>query len=457
MRDVTGAGCDKKGVPLRPDESTEHPKSGQPLHDLTGGNAWISYILASVDPNGPVFDQFNADLLGQGPAVLTLDLNAGQSLAGSGAALKAGSDRAKQQLRLAATIKSLQYDPDTGNISFKVQNNTGHKLISGFPEGRRMFVNIKAYAGGDLIYEVNPYDYTVGTLKGLPHSVSSPTLGPSEEYVDELVYEVHPSSSITGEDETFHFVLATGRYKDNRIPPRGFDSAGALVRISEPVHEGTSDPDYFTTEEYAGGYDESSLGIIPGADYVRVAVYYQGTSREYIEFLRDEINGTVTTLPASAYIVQTDPFFSQLKAWGNTIWDLWHHNHGLDGIGTPVEGIVPLEMTAAEWGTPPTPPCPIPNNPQGLTAIDGRRSVTLSWQPVTTTGGYNIYYDQAGKVQFIRSVDANTTGYKDTGLGRNIQYCYVVTSWNDCNENGSFDAGTDTESSFSNVACATTK
>ncbi|UCD84951.1 MAG: hypothetical protein JSU92_01815, partial [Deltaproteobacteria bacterium] len=263
--------------------------------------------------------------------------------------LKAGSDRAKQQLRLAATVKDLQYDPDTGDISFKVQNNTGHKLISGFPEGRRMFVNIKAYAGGDLIYEVNPYDYTVGTLKGLPHSVSSPTLGPSEDYVDELVYDVHPSSSITGEYETFHFVLATGRYKDNRIPPRGFDSVEASVRISEPVHEGTSDPGYFTTEEYAGGYDESSLGIIPGADYIVVTVYYQGTSREYIEFLRDEINGTVTTLPASAYIVQTDPFFSQLKAWGDTIWDLWFHNHGLDGIGTPVDCIVPFEMTVADF------------------------------------------------------------------------------------------------------------
>jgi hypothetical protein len=349
MRDVTGVACNKAGAPLRPNESTEHPNSGLPLHDLTGGNAWVSYILASVDPNGPVFDQFNADLLGQGPAVLTLDLNAGLTLTDNGAALKAGSDRAKQQIRLAGTIKDLQYDPDTGDISFKVQNNTGHKLISGFPEGRRMFVNIKAYVGGELVYEVNPYDYTVGTLKGLPHSLSSQTLGPNEVYVDELVYEVHPRSSITGEDETFHFVLATGRYKDNRIPPRGFDSVGASVRISEPVHEGTSDPGYFSAEEYAGGYDDLSLGIIPGADYVEVKLYYQGTSREYIEFLRDEINGTATTLPASAYIVQTDPFFSQLKAWGDTIWELWYHNHGLDGIGTPVDVIVPFEMTVASF------------------------------------------------------------------------------------------------------------
>ena len=49
----------------------------------------------------------------------------------------------------------LSIDPATGALSFRVQNNTGHRLISGFPEGRRMFVNIKAYTGDNLIYEVN--------------------------------------------------------------------------------------------------------------------------------------------------------------------------------------------------------------------------------------------------------------------------------------------------------------
>ena len=43
------------------------------------------------------------------------------------------------------------------------------------------------------------------------------------------------------------------------------------------------------------------------------------TSREYIEFLRDQIKGVATTLPPSAYVIQTDPFFAQLKAWGDTI------------------------------------------------------------------------------------------------------------------------------------------
>ena len=111
---------------------------------------------------------------------------------------------------------------------------------------------------------------------------------------------------------------------------------------------------YFTAAEYAGGYDAVNTSIIKGANKIQITLYYQGTSREYIEFLRDEINGTAATLAsptpsgqANAYIAQTDPFFSKLKAWGNTIWDLWYHNHGLDGSGKSVAGIVPFQMTSA--------------------------------------------------------------------------------------------------------------
>ncbi len=354
MRDGIGYGCNKAGTPLRPSGSTEHPKSGQPIHDMTGGNAWTSYILASLDAAGPVYDPVNVQILNKGAAVLTLNLAAGETPMNRGAAMKAGSDRALDQLRLAATIKDAVYDPYSGLLSFKIQNNTAHKLISGFPEGRRMFINVKAYSNDQLIYEINPYDSAAGTLRGLPTSASSPALGVKEAYSDELVYEVHPKSSLTGENETFHFVLATGRYKDNRIPPKGFDINNAAERICEPVWHGVSDPGYFTWDEYAGGYDAVETVVVKGATRIQVALYYQGTSREYIEFLRDEINGTAGTLSsptpsgeANAYIVQTDPFFSKLKAWGTTIWDLWYHNHGLDGSGKSVPGIVPFQMTAA--------------------------------------------------------------------------------------------------------------
>jgi hypothetical protein len=455
MRDGVGRGANKNDSILRPDGSIEHPESGQPIHDLTGGNIWVPTILASTVSGSPNYDATNAALLRQGANVLTLDLTQGLGL--DPVALLAGADRSRQQLELAAEIKDLSYNASTGALSFKVQNQTGHKLISGFPEGRRMFVNIRVYQAGNLIYEVNPYDSAAATLKGLNYRYRSgyglpdPTgFGAGEVYIDGLVYEMEPSSEITGEAVSFHFVLGTGRYKDNRIPPKGFDINNAAERLSEPVWQGDVRTDYFSPDEYAGGYDEVSLSVPNNADRVEVNLYYQTTSREYVEFLRDEINGTGNlTLDQSAYIAQTDPFFAKLRAWGDTVWQLWLHNRNQPGAA-------PYLMTQAAWNdpdiTPPPPACSVPSTPQNVTAASGgNRSVPLSWSAVDPPlSGYNIYYDQSGKLQFITTVPANTTSYTDRSLKKGTQYCYVITAIHDCD-------GVIAESPPSNVACGTTK
>jgi hypothetical protein len=383
----------------------------------------------------------------------------------------AGVDRARQQLLLAATIKNLSYDSATGALSFEVQNNTAHKLISGFPEGRRMFVNIRAYdADGNVIYEVNPYDGDdpdevedgARTLKGLPASYSpnSPSLGTNEIYSDELVYEMHPTSStdvpdaeglgLTGEKETFHFALATGRYKDNRIPPKGFDLANADARKSLPVWHGVPERldnlTIYTLDEYAGGYDDVSLTIAPDADYVEVNLYYQTTSREYIEFLRDEINGSVNlTLPTTPgvpgpgdpahYIIQTDPFFGQLRAWGDTIWQLWDHNKD-------VPGAAPFLMTSGAWGSAPT-GCTV-GAPTLDSATAGHSEMTLAWTAgAGSPTGFKVYYDQGGKAQLVADAGNNTT-HVDAGLTNGVEYCYKVTAYDETCESG-----------YSSILCAT--
>ena len=349
MRDQAGKAADKNRAILRPDGSIEHPKSGVLQHDLTGGNMWVSYILASAVSGSANYDATNDALLNQGASVLTMDLTSGEAF--DPPSLLAGVARSEQNLHDAAAIQGINYSMANGQLSFQVQNQTGHKLISGYPEGRRMFLNIRFYYDDDLLLEVNPYDSAAGTLKGLsgyvyddPNGIlPDPTaLGANERYVDELVYEMHGSSSITGEDETFHFALSDGRYKDNRIPPMGFRIGEAGARLAEPVWQGNPALDYFSAAEYVGGYDEIDLGDfgvrVPGADKIEISLYYQTTSREYIEFLRNEINGegelTLSSPGVSgdpAYLIQTDPFFSQLKAWGDTMWQLWSHNMNLPG------------------------------------------------------------------------------------------------------------------------------
>jgi hypothetical protein len=144
MRDVTGKGCDKRGAPLRDD---------LPMHDLTGGNTWISGILATADQNGPVYDSYNyAILSGQKYDGAQIEV---AGLQGYGQELVDGSNRARQQLEMAATV-TIESE-DTSSATIRVQNNGGHKLISGFPEGRRMFLNVKFYdSSNNLISEINP-------------------------------------------------------------------------------------------------------------------------------------------------------------------------------------------------------------------------------------------------------------------------------------------------------------
>ena len=118
MRDVVGVACNKNGVPLRPDDNIEHPQSGLPLHDMTGGNAWISYVLASTVPGSPNYDAANETLLNQGRDILTPDLTQGEGI--DPEALLAGVDRAKQQLLLASTIKDLSYD-STASVYLRLE------------------------------------------------------------------------------------------------------------------------------------------------------------------------------------------------------------------------------------------------------------------------------------------------------------------------------------------------
>ncbi len=359
MPDVQGRACVSGFAPIRPDESVEHPKSGMPLHDLTGGNVWVPTLLASTDPASPAFDQVNADLLGQGPDALTVDLSGG--LGPDAEALLEGAARAEATLQRAAGIEGLTYDAGSGALSFSVVNYTGHKLPSGYPEGRRLFVSVTATSGGTLLGQINPYDYEAGTLRGLEDSTSSPPLLTNEARRPELVYEVASESALTGEEHTFHMALATGRTKDNRIPPKGFRIAEAPARMAEPVWNGAVAPGYFTAGEYASGKDDITLALPAGADGVSVRVYYQTTSREFIEFLRDEIEGNGSSLAsptpsgeAEAYIVQTDPYFAALAAWGETIWQLWDHNKHLPGAR-------PILVAEATWGNVPS-PCALPGS-----------------------------------------------------------------------------------------------
>ncbi len=211
-------------------------------HFFNGGNTWVLNAIRNLYPDEETF----------------LDPNSvANSIDRAVALLEAASD-----LELSATATDLDV---------RVINQGGHKLPTGYPEGRRVWINVQFFNTADvLIAEHGYYDPNSATLTTADTRVYEAKLGP-----DAVV------AALTGvpEGPSFHFVLANVYYKDNRIPPRGFTNAGYAAVQAAPVGATYADGQH---------WDDVSFPIPAGAARADVRVYYQLTSREYVEFLRDE-------------------------------------------------------------------------------------------------------------------------------------------------------------------------
>lgn len=215
-----------------------------PEHVMVGGNTWVPALL-------------------QDPAWrLSAEADAGH--------LHETMLQARQMLRKAATVTVTVTPSDTAKIAtVRVTNQTGHKLPTGYPEGRRMWLNLRAYdAGGALVYESGAYDAETGKLQQDP---------------DLKVYEVKQGitpalAAVLGKPAgaSFHFVLNNTTVKDNRIPPRGYSQALYNRPGLRPVGV-----------EYADGqyWDDTDYTVPIETERVVATLYYQTASREYVEFL----------------------------------------------------------------------------------------------------------------------------------------------------------------------------
>lgn len=216
-----------------------------PAHILVGGNTWAPLLLQ--DSRWRLHNAADAPYLDQ--TII----------------------EARSMLRRAATVTTSIYD-DAGKTwaSVRVVNETGHKLPTGYPEGRRMWLNLRAYDDvGNLLYESGAYDNATGIL----------TLDPAIR-----VYEVKQGltpelAAVVGKapGATFHFTLNNMTVKDNRIPPRGYTVADFDQPGLRPVGAAFAD----------GQYWDDSVYEVPGETARVVAtLYYQTSSKDYIDFLR---------------------------------------------------------------------------------------------------------------------------------------------------------------------------
>jgi hypothetical protein len=360
MRADIGEGCNKT-VPTRAD---------LPKHDLTGGNYWVWPLIKYQDQQGTL-------RLGGGLTETQL------------AAIDAGQIRGEDQLRMAANLTV------SGN-SVTITNLTGHKLITGYPEGRRMWLNVKWYdvndvlvgedgAYGPLCKDVNNSVVSCdpNNPEVTPVTVTNPSTGQPvqvESIIDlhnTKIYEVHPAMTqdwanvlinvvgypgnmplsfdrVTGQPdytlgqlaalpnprdyhETFHFVLNNYIASDNRIPPYGMDYEAARVRNALPVPTSQYGSGTASYDGMTGVYQywETVTIVPPAPTAVRadITLYYQGTSWEYVQFL----NNAVSTTPTGAGA--PNPVTPFLADEGRNFLDAW--------INTGM--VPPFPMATATW------------------------------------------------------------------------------------------------------------
>lgn len=286
MQDVSGYGCNKKGVPYRND---------LPLHDFTGGNTFVPDLVAQLYP-----DEVNP------------------------AALEAGKLRARQMLQSAATVNlEVTQQSDGYKAVVEVINETGHKLPSGYPEGRRIWINIQAFdVDGILVYESGAYNQETAELDKNGTKIYEIKLGMTEAIAAAASAD---NSMVYVPGESFHFVLNNYVVKDNRIPPRGFTNEN-FETIQSPV----------VNYSYADGqhWDKTEYNLPAETFHVKARLLYQTISKEYADFLRD---ANITNDAGQT-------FYYLYEANGKSAPEVMNEVNYYDGV-PPVEPIIVQNAT----------------------------------------------------------------------------------------------------------------
>ncbi|MGH7818857.1 MAG: multiheme c-type cytochrome, partial [Candidatus Binatia bacterium] len=241
-------------------------------HTFVGGNTWAQDMIPFFFPD-------------QLPLIAVFD---------------AVQEKARQNLESAAELSTTL---DGATLRVEVENLTGHKLPTGYPEGRRMWLHVVGYdASGARVFESGGYDAASAELA---HDASL-KLWAAEYGIRKPGEEPTPS---------FHFILNNVILKDNRIPPEGFDVARAAAEAAVIVRDERDCDGYVAAFGAEGSaaheaacddldFSGSGEGESDGKDVVfydlssapapvakvDVTLRYQTASKEYIDFLTDPNN-----------------------------------------------------------------------------------------------------------------------------------------------------------------------
>jgi len=230
-------------------------------HTFAGGNSWMPQVIKNIYGD----DLSDSDF----------DRNEAYDVA---------SDSALDMLQNKSAIISTEIVSSTSeqlDIKVRVTNLTGHKLPTGYPEGRRMWLNVIATDNnGATIFESGAYDSNTAILTETGTKIYESKPG---------IWDGNSCKTEENGNPMFHFVLNNCVAKDNRIPPLGFTGGNDIelkpVGITYPTRPGYPNQTV--------NYDDTNYSIVipngtPLPITVTATLKYQTASNDYINFLDSE-------------------------------------------------------------------------------------------------------------------------------------------------------------------------
>jgi hypothetical protein len=304
-----------------------------PKHSFAGANTWVlGAVLAE-------YGQFETGL--------------------SAKLVQAAQDRTIQMLRNASDMALAQKG---GTLNVRVTNYSGHKLFTGYPEGRRMWLNVAFLDDDDqVIAEHGRYDWNEALL-----------VGKADTKVYEVVHGVDQAmSEVSGlpPGHTFHLVFNNTIYSDNRIPPIGFTNAAYQAIGAAPVGYAYADGQH---------WDDTTFAIPACAARAVVTLYYQTTTREYIEFLRD----AGPQGPGSAGQIAYDAWVGQGRSAPVDMDSMQIELAPVQKPDTNGDGqvnITDLINVILSWGVCKSVSCPADTNCDGFIDVGDLIAVIVNW------------------------------------------------------------------------------
>ncbi len=306
--------ADDAAVSLNPDPTLagwfpyakdRNPQGGTAFHKFAGANRDLPMMMKELYPEvdlevigvstGNDTRVFPGMLSGRDPMWDRAQRNSEISL----------QDAVDLQITQAPTW--VQRDLTTGYWEMKVRvtNTAGHRIPSGYPDGRRFWIELKVSDGTGIVYQSGYYDDVEAQLlteqgvafnRALEPLIDATNGQPNAVMVYERVTGTCRESN--GKCEASPSLLNDKILFDNRILPAGFNYTVLRESGVKFWNYGADMVPYEDTDRYASGqnWDEVIYRFDAPSDAVltaRAEVYWQTHTREFIEHLRDQDTSSV--------------------------------------------------------------------------------------------------------------------------------------------------------------------